>query len=91
MFAIFILAFTGIYIGKPFLIPSDGDPRMLMATMKTIHFYTAIIFSIAVVARIYWMFAGSYYARWHQFVPIGKRRVSSESGSSSENCCFIMR
>lgn len=75
MIAIFILAFTGIYIGNPYLIPeSAADGQMMMATVKVVHFYTAIAFTILVVARIYWMFAGSYYARWHQFVPIGKRR-----------------
>jgi len=45
-----------------------------MATMKTVHFYTAIIFALTVASRIAWMFVGSYYARWHQFVPVGKRR-----------------
>ena len=75
MVSILILAVTGIYIGKPFFIPS-GPPeeQMVMANMKTVHFYTAIVFTLAVLARVVWMFVGSYYARWHQFVPIGARR-----------------
>ena len=75
MLAIFTLAITGIYIGKPFLIPSGpADEQFVMATMKTVHFYAAIIFALTVAARIAWMFVGSYYARWHQFVPVGRRR-----------------
>jgi len=75
MLAIFMLAITGIYIGKPFLIPSGpADEQFVMATMKTVHFYAAIIFALTVAARIAWMFVGSYYARWHQFVPVGQRR-----------------
>ena len=75
MIAIFILAFTGIYIGDPFLIPAGAaEDQFVMATTKVVHFYTAIAFTLLVVTRIVWMFVGSYYARWHQFVPIGKRR-----------------
>ncbi len=75
MLAIFMLAITGIYIGKPYLIPSGpANEQFVMATMKTVHFYAAIIFTLTVATRIAWMFVGSYYARWHQFVPVGRRR-----------------
>ena len=75
MLAIFMLAITGIYIGKPYLIPAGpANEQFVMATMKVVHFYAAIIFTAAVAIRIAWMFVGSYYARWHQFVPVGKRR-----------------
>ena len=75
MLAIFMLAITGIYIGTPYLIPAGpANEQFVMATMKVVHFYAAIIFTAAVAIRIVWMFVGSYYARWHQFVPVGKRR-----------------
>ena len=75
MICVFMLAFTGIYIGDPFLIPAGpANEQFVMATTKVVHFYTAIIFTLAVASRIAWMFVGSYYARWHQFVPVGKRR-----------------
>jgi len=75
MVSVFILAITGIYIGTPYLIPAQpGGEHFVMATVKVVHFYTAIIFALAVASRIAWMFVGSYYARWHQFVPVGKRR-----------------
>ena len=73
--SIFILAFTGIYIGRPFLIaPGPEGEQFMMGTIKVVHFYTAIVFSLAVIARIVWMFIGSYYARWHQFIPVTKKR-----------------
>ncbi|MBW2374883.1 MAG: Ni/Fe-hydrogenase, b-type cytochrome subunit [Deltaproteobacteria bacterium] len=75
MICVFMLAFTGVYIGDPFLIPAGpANEQFVMATTKVVHFYTAIIFTLAVASRIAWMFVGSYYARWHQFVPVGKRR-----------------
>ena len=75
MISVFMLAFTGIYIGEPFLIPAGAaSEQFVMATVKTVHFYTAIIFALTVASRIAWMFVGSYYARWHQFVPMSPRR-----------------
>jgi len=73
--AILLLAVTGIYIGRPFYIPSGAaDEQFVMGTMKVVHFYTAIVFTLAVLTRVAWMFVGSNYARWHQFVPATKRR-----------------
>lgn len=75
MLTTFILALTGIYIGKPYLIPmGPPDEMSVMGTMKVVHFYSAIIFTLAVLVRIGWMFVGSYYARWQQFVPMSPRR-----------------
>jgi Ni/Fe-hydrogenase 1 B-type cytochrome subunit len=75
MLTTFILAITGIYIGRPYLIAAGlTDQQSIMGTMKVVHFYAAIIFSLAVLVRIGWMFVGSYYARWQQFVPMSPRR-----------------
>jgi len=75
MLTTFILAVTGIYIGKPYLIAAGPtDELSVMGTMKVVHFYSAIIFTLAVLVRIGWMFVGSYYARWQQFVPMSPRR-----------------
>ena len=75
MITILILAVTGIYIGKPYFIPSGPmKEQLVMANVKTVHFYTAIVFNLAVLTRIAWMFVGPYYARWHQFLPVGARR-----------------
>lgn len=73
--SIFVLAFTGYYIGHPFLVVS-GQARFhfVMGTMKAIHFYTAIVFVSAVLARIVWMFLGNEWARWREFVPTTRER-----------------
>mgnify|MGYP001815234656 FL=1 len=75
MLTMILLVITGLYIGNPFLIPSGPpDDMSVMGTMRVVHFYAAIVFTLAVAVRIAWMFVGSYYARWKQFVPMSPRR-----------------
>jgi Ni/Fe-hydrogenase 1 B-type cytochrome subunit len=73
--SIFVLAFTGVYIGHPFLVVA-GQARFhfVMGTIKAIHLYTAVVFAAAVLARILWMFLGNEYARWTQFIPTTRER-----------------
>lgn len=73
--SIFVLSFTGIYIGRPFYAVSSVGDHFVMGTMKAIHFWAAIVFTLAVLSRIAWMFLGPKYARWNQFLPVaGERR-----------------
>jgi Ni/Fe-hydrogenase 1 B-type cytochrome subunit len=74
--ATLILAATGYYIGHPF-VAVTGHPRdhFFMGTVRVIHLYTAIVFSLAVFLRIYWMFVGNRYARWDEFIPISRERL----------------
>jgi Ni/Fe-hydrogenase 1 B-type cytochrome subunit len=71
-----VLAVTGIYIGTPFLIASGpASQRFVMGTMRAVHFYSAIVFTLAVLSRILWMFVGNKYAHWDKFIPVrGIRR-----------------
>jgi Ni/Fe-hydrogenase 1 B-type cytochrome subunit len=71
-----LLVVTGIYLGKPFL-SSSGPAGAHFATgwAKVIHFYAAIAFSLAVAARIVWMFLGPRRSGWRQFIPISRRRL----------------
>jgi Ni/Fe-hydrogenase 1 B-type cytochrome subunit len=39
-----------------------------------VHAYAAIAFTLAVVARVVWMFVGSKHARWQSFVPTTRQR-----------------
>jgi Ni/Fe-hydrogenase 1 B-type cytochrome subunit len=73
--SIFVLAFTGFYIGHPFIVVT-GEARFhfVMGTVKAIHFYTAAVFIAAVLARILWMFLGNEWARWSQLVPVTRER-----------------
>lgn len=74
-FSTIILAVTGFYIGSPFIsVYGEARYNFVMGTIRTIHFYTAIVFTLAVLSRIWWMFAGNRWAGWRQFLPIEKRR-----------------
>jgi Ni/Fe-hydrogenase 1 B-type cytochrome subunit len=70
-----VLSLTGFYIGRPFLsVPGAAGEHFVMGTMRVIHMYSAIVFSLAVVARIAWMFVGTRHARWWNFFPITRVR-----------------
>jgi Ni/Fe-hydrogenase 1 B-type cytochrome subunit len=69
------LAVTGIYIGNPFIVvPGRAGASFVMGWMKAIHYYAAIVFTLSVLARIWWMLAGNRYSKWTQFVPVERRR-----------------
>lgn len=67
--AMTVLAVTGIYIGNPF-----ASGKFVMGWMKVLHFYAAIAFTLAVVARVVWMVLGPRRSGWRQFVPTSRRR-----------------
>lgn len=73
--SILVLSATGLYIGHPFLVVT-GEARhhFVMGTMKVVHFYAAIVFTLAVVSRVVWMFMGNGYARWDKFLPARAKR-----------------
>lgn len=80
-FALVVLAVTGIYIGYPFLIVSGAaGEHFVMGTVRAIHRYAAIVFSLSVVSRIVWMFIGSRPARWHNFIPVTRERWEQARG-----------
>ena len=69
------LSVTGIYIGNPFGIAgAQPGTSFLMGWMRAVHFYSAIVFTIAVASRILWMFVGPGMARWRQFIPVDRDR-----------------
>jgi Ni/Fe-hydrogenase 1 B-type cytochrome subunit len=73
--AMVVLAATGIYMGHPFVaVRAPAAAHFVTGTMRVIHFYAAIAFTLAVAARLLWMFAGPPYARWPQFIPVDKER-----------------
>lgn len=77
-FSIVVLAATGIYIGHPFVISSGpAGQRFVMGTVKVVHFYAAIVFTLAVLARVVWLFVGNKYARWDKFLPVARVRRAS--------------
>lgn len=74
--ATLVLVVTGIYIGNPFLpVAGEASRHFVMGTMKSIHFVAGLVFAVAVLCRLLWMFAGNPYARWRAFVPVTKERL----------------
>lgn len=76
--SIIVLSVTGFFIGDP-LITTGGPARdrAVAALMRSVHLYAAWVFSLSVLVRVYWMFAGNYYARWDQFIPVTRARLDS--------------
>lgn len=70
-----VLAVTGLYIGNPFgVFGARQGTSFLMGWVRTVHSYGAIVFTLAVLSRILWMFVGSPLARWSQFLPVARER-----------------
>jgi Ni/Fe-hydrogenase 1 B-type cytochrome subunit len=81
-FSMIGLSITGIYIGNPYIVvPGPASEHFVMGTMRAIHFYFAIAFTLAVLTRIAWMFMGSRHARWWNFVPVTRERRRGFVGS----------
>jgi Ni/Fe-hydrogenase 1 B-type cytochrome subunit len=73
--SIAVCSVTGIYIGHPFMTFGDpGRQQFVMGNIKVIHFYGAIVFTLAVLSRIIWMFIGNHWAHWDKFVPVARAR-----------------
>lgn len=73
--SILVLTATGMYIGNPSLVvPGEAGDRLVTGTVRAVHSHAAAVFTLSVLARIAWMFTGSFYARWHQFLPVHPRR-----------------
>ena len=76
--SIIVLSVTGLYMASPFQTTGGpAAPGFLMGWMKTIHFYAAIVFTLAVLARLAWMFLGPPQASWREFIPVTRRRWRS--------------
>jgi len=76
--SIITLSATGYYIGNPFIsVPGEARDHFVMGTIRTVHLYAAIVFTLAVMVRIYWFFVGNKYARWADFIPTTRARFRS--------------
>jgi Ni/Fe-hydrogenase 1 B-type cytochrome subunit len=42
--------------------------------MRFVHEVAGFVFIAALIVRMYWFFAGNKWARWPQFLPLGRRR-----------------
>lgn len=74
--AILILSVTGYYIANPFLTThGPATEQFLMGAIRFVHIATAMVFTVSVLFRLYWAFAGNRFARWSQFLPVRRRRL----------------
>jgi Ni/Fe-hydrogenase 1 B-type cytochrome subunit len=90
-FSILILSGTGYYISDPFIsVPGPAREHFAMGTVRAVHLYTAIVFSLAVLIRIYWMFAGNKYARLSELIPFSRERWGN-LWDSILFFCFVRR
>ena len=73
--SVVVLSATGFYIGSPFaVVTGEARDHFVTGTVKVVHSYAAIAFTLALVSRLAWMFAGNAYARWDQFIPWSRER-----------------
>lgn len=74
--AITVLTWTGLYMNHPFLI-FPHKTAWTMGTVRFIHELAGFELIGALLVRIYWFFAGNYWARWGQFIPHTRRQWKS--------------
>jgi Ni/Fe-hydrogenase 1 B-type cytochrome subunit len=72
--ALTILAFTGLYIHKPFFSLGSGpDPVMIMSWIRWIHFITAAVLIESVAIRVELSFFSHFDADWREVGPSVKQ------------------
>ena len=86
-FAFVSLAFTGLYIHRPFLL-SGGRAPFLMARMRFVHVVSGFVLIGAFAFRVYWFFKGNFWARWSAYIPI-RREQWKGMGSMLEFYLFM--
>jgi Ni/Fe-hydrogenase 1 B-type cytochrome subunit len=67
------LTVTGFDLASPFL--TSGTSGFTHGYVRIVHMYAAIAFSLAVGARLVWMFLGPRRSGWREFVPSSKARL----------------
>jgi Ni/Fe-hydrogenase 1 B-type cytochrome subunit len=80
--SLFVLAFTGYFISNPPLTaPGPAREHFMMGTLRLVHFYAAILFSVAVLARGLWSLVGNRYSSWRIFLPVEVKRFKALLGT----------
>src|SRR5690349_11801339 len=75
---ILVLAATGLFIGRPYFVPS-GDPTSayLMGWIRFLHFTAAAVLVMTAIVRVYWLFMGNRFERLPALFPLRKRDLSN--------------
>jgi Ni/Fe-hydrogenase b-type cytochrome subunit len=72
-FAFVALAFTGLYLHRPFLL-ATGHASFLMAKMRFVHVVSGFVLIGAFTLRVYWFFRGNFWSRWYAYIPIHREQ-----------------
>jgi Ni/Fe-hydrogenase b-type cytochrome subunit len=72
-FAFASLSSTGLFMHRPFLLPS-GQAPFLMATVRFVHVVSGFVLIGAFAFRVYWFFKGNFWARWSAYIPIHREQ-----------------
>jgi Ni/Fe-hydrogenase 1 B-type cytochrome subunit len=78
--SVLLLMIVGLLILNTKLFGIEGEAKVLL---KIIHVSIGYVFVINLGWRFIWAFIGNDYARWHQFLPIGKNYLHSLKTYSS--------
>ncbi len=70
-----LLSVTGFMIGRPLIdVSGEAGQHFVMGTVRTVHFYAAIVFTLAVLSRITWLFASKGHSSWRELIPVARER-----------------
>ena len=83
---VLVLVVTGYMIGRPFVPPVGGEAWLnyTFGWIRFVHFAAAFVFFFNFLARIYWGFVGNSYARWYNFLPLGRGRFRRQLREAGE-------
>lgn len=72
------LAATGLFIGRPYFVPS-GDPlsAYLMGIVRFVHFIAAAVLVMTAIVRLYWLLVGNQYERFKALFPFRRRDMKN--------------
>lgn len=71
--SIMLLIFTGFVVGRPYYLPAGQvTGEFFIGWMRLLHFIAAGALVATVIVRVYWLFVGNRYERFHALFPVSK-------------------
>lgn len=88
--AIVVLAVTGYFIGSPPpTMPGEASDNYLMGYIRFAHFAAGYVFTIGLLARLYWAFVGNHHARELFTLPVFRAAYWREVGAMAAWYLFL--
>lgn len=73
--SIVVLSVTGYLIASPLpSVAGEASDNFLMGYIRFVHFAAAYLFTIGLLVRLYWAFAGNHHARQLFMLPLTDRK-----------------